>query len=408
MLFTGCNFARRICHHDNHRDSTITARNSRIPCAIESRLQRADREQRDFTHMSCRHHITVNVMPLQSGPASDRAPACSLDEIGCMTNCATGNDHSTRGSDMSISSAIPMARPFDKARAGAAGFWLAVLLGVAAPAHAETQTPDSVVAIVNGQKILESDIKTADDILGRNIPSSEPLERRDSIVRFVIDGVLLAQAAKDRNIVDEADLQRRTTYARNQGLAEHLLAVVGQQAVTEEAMRKAYEEVVVKGAPTEPELHLRHILFMIPPPADDAAVKAAEQKAQAAIARINKGEDFAVVVSEMSDDPVTKSRGGDYDWRLRGEMGKEYADVAFKLKKGEVSAPFKTAVGWHILKLEDMRTRKPVEYEKIRDRIAAVVANAAQLQLVDKVRSEAKIEHVNQPQPEDKETVGRK
>ncbi|WP_061021279.1 peptidylprolyl isomerase [Bradyrhizobium sp. CCH5-F6] len=309
---------------------------------------------------------------------------------------------------MSVSSPILTARPFDKARAGTASFWLALLLGAAAPALAQAQTPDSVVAIVNGQKILESDIQVADDILGRNLLTREPLERRDTLVKILIDGVLLSQAAKDRNIVDEADLQRRMTFARNQGLSNHFLTVVGQQAVTEEAMRKAYEEVVVKGAPTEPELHLRHIVFMIAPPADDAAVKAAEQKAQAAIARINKGEDFAVVVADMSEDPVTKNRGGDYDWRARGEMGKEYAEIAFKLKKGEVSAPFKTAVGWHILKLDDMRTRQPAAYDKVRDRLAVLVANAAQLELVDKIRSEAKIERVDQPQGADKATVGRK
>ncbi|KQT03023.1 MULTISPECIES: peptidylprolyl isomerase [unclassified Bradyrhizobium] len=310
---------------------------------------------------------------------------------------------------MSVSSATLMARrPFDKARAGAASFWLALLLGVAAPALAQAQTADPVVAVVNGQNILESDIQVADDILGRNLLAREPLERRDTLVKILIDGVLLSQAAKDRNIVDEVDLQRRATFTRNQGLANHFLTVVGQRAVTEEAMRKAYEEVVVKGASTEPELHLRHIVFMIAPPADDAAVKAAEQKAQAAIARIRKGEDFAAVVTEMSEDPVTKSRGGDYDWRVRGEMGKEYAEIAFELKKGEVSAPFKTAVGWHILKLDDMRTRQPADYEKIRDRLAVLVANAAQLELVDKIRSEAKIEYISRPQGADKETVGRK
>ena len=124
--------------------------------------------------------------------------------------------------------------------------------------------------------------------------------------------------------------------------------------------------------------------------------------------RINKGEDFAHVVAEMSEDPVTKARGGDYDWRARGEMGKEYADIAFKLKKGEVSAPFKTAVGWHILKLEDERTRKPVEYDKLRDRLAALVANAAQMELMDKVRAEAKIERPDQTSSVDKGTVGQK
>lgn len=304
--------------------------------------------------------------------------------------------------------AFRMPRPLASARAGAATVWLAAMLGMGAPAFAQSPSPESVVVVVNGSKILESDLQVADEVIGRNLLVREPVERRETLLKLVIDSLLLSQVAKDRHIADEADLQRRLTFARNQGLSNHLLTVIGEQAVTEDAMRKAYEEVVVKGVPTEPELHLRHLVFMIAPPGDDDAIKAAEQKAKAAMERINKGDDFTVVVAEMSEDPVTKARGGDYDWRARGEMGREYADIAFKLKKGEVSAPFKTAVGWHILKLDDLRTRKPADYDKIRDRLAALVASAAQMELVDKVRAEAKIERLDQASAVEKGTVGLK
>lgn len=309
---------------------------------------------------------------------------------------------------MNVLPGFRMPRPVTRTRAGAATVWLAVALGAGAPAFGQSPAADSVVAIVNGNKILESDLQVADDVIGRNLLVREPVERRETLLKMLIDSVLLSQVAKDRHIADEADLQRRANFARNQSLANHLLVVVGEQAVTEEAMRKAYEEVVVKGVATEPELHLRHLVFMIAPPGDDAAVKAAEQKAKVAMERINKGEDFTAVVAEMSEDPVTKARGGDYDWRARGEMGREYADVGFRLKKGEVSAPFKTAVGWHILRLDDLRTRKPADYDKIRDRLAALVASAAQMELIDKVRAEAKIERPDQTGATDKATVGLK
>ncbi|MFB9265483.1 peptidylprolyl isomerase [Bradyrhizobium erythrophlei] len=288
------------------------------------------------------------------------------------------------------------------ARAGAAAVCVAVVLGAGGPTFGQSPSADPVIAVVNGSKIHESDLQLADEVIGRNLLVRDPVERRETLSKMVIDTVLLAQAAKDRKIEDEADLQRRVVFARNQGLTNHLLAVVGQRAVTEEAMRKAYDEVVVKAATSETELHLRHLVFMIAPPQDDAAVKAAEAKATAAMERLNKGEEFTAVVTDVSEDPATKARGGDYDWRQRGELGKEYADVAFKLKKGEVSQPFKTAVGWHILKLEDERPRKPVDYEKLRDRLAAMVATAAQMELVDKLRAEAKVERLDQLRDADK------
>ncbi|HZC94788.1 MAG TPA: peptidylprolyl isomerase, partial [Bradyrhizobium sp.] len=142
---------------------------------------------------------------------------------------------------------------------------------------------------------------------------------------------------------------------------------------------------------------------LIKEPKDDAAVKEAEEKAKAALKRINAGEDFAAVVADVSEDPVTKAKGGDFEWRSRAEMGKEYADVAFTLKNGEVSAPIRTAVGWHIIKLEDQRKRKPIPLERIRDRVAAMVAANAQFELVDKLRSEAKIERLDGQNGADKE-----
>jgi peptidylprolyl isomerase/peptidyl-prolyl cis-trans isomerase C len=308
---------------------------------------------------------------------------------------------------MNVVPAFRMSTPITAARAGAAAVWLAVMLGTAGPAFSQSASQsastDPVLVVVNGTQVHESDLQLVDEIIGRNLPTHDKVERRESLLKMLIDTILLGQVAKDRKIEDEADIQRRINFARNQGLMNHLLSVVGQQAVTEESIRKAYEDVVLAAAKNDPEVHLRHIFFQIKEPKDDAAVKDAEEKAKAALDRIKKGEDFAAVVADVSEDPTTRARGGDFDWRTRAEMGKEYADVAFKLKKGEVSPLIRTAVGWHIIKLdEDQRTRKPMELEKIRGRVAAMVAASAQIDLVEKTRSAAKIERLDGANATDK------
>jgi peptidyl-prolyl cis-trans isomerase C len=303
---------------------------------------------------------------------------------------------------MNLLPALRLSGPIATARAGTAALLLAAMLGTAAPSFGETPGADSVIAVVNGTQVHESEVRLADEMIGRNLPTQDRVERREAVLKVLIDTILLSQAAKDRNIADQADLQRRMTYARNQGLMNQLLSVTGQQAVTEEAVRTAYEEVVVKPASQEIELHLRHMIFKTAEPKDDAAVQASEEKAKAALERVNKGEDFAAVVADVSEDPTTKAKGGDFDWRSRAQMGKEYAEVAFTMKKGEVSQLIRTSFGWHIIKLEDQRTRKPVDFDKIRDRVAAMVASRAQLELIDKVRAEAKIERIDQVSLADK------
>jgi peptidyl-prolyl cis-trans isomerase C len=304
---------------------------------------------------------------------------------------------------MNVVPAFRMSNPLAAARAGAAAILLAVMLGTAGSTFAQSPAADRVVAIVNGTQIHESDIQLADEIIGRNLTTQDKVERRDTLLKMFIDTILLSKMAKERKIVDEADLQRRIAFARNQGLMNHLLSVVGQQAVTDESIRNAYEEVVVKAANNEPELHLRHLFFLFKDPKDDAAAKEAEEKANAALKRLKGGEDFAAVAADVSEDPAAKAKGGDFQWRIRSEMGKEYADVAFSLKNGEVSPLIKTAVGWHIVKLEDRRTRKPMALEKMRERIAAMVAANAQFELVDKLRTEAKIERPDTQNAADKE-----
>lgn len=305
---------------------------------------------------------------------------------------------------MNVVRALRMSNPITAARTAGITALLAVTLGATTPGFGQAGNADPVVATVNGTPIRESELQLADEIVGRNLPTQDVVERREALLKMLIDTVVLADVAKQRKIEDQDDIKRRVNFARNQGLMNELLSVVGAKAVTEEAIRKAYDEVVLKAATHEPEMHLRHILFLIKEPKDDAAVKAAEEQAKTALKRIKGGEDFAAVVTDMSEDPIAKARGGDFDWRIRAEMGKEYADTASTLKKGEVSPIFKTAVGWHIIKLEDQRPRAPMPLEKIRDRVAAMVAASAQFELVDKARSEAKIERTAAaiPAPADK------
>jgi peptidylprolyl isomerase/peptidyl-prolyl cis-trans isomerase C len=303
---------------------------------------------------------------------------------------------------MKVVSAFRASNPLATARAGTAAILLAAVLGTTGQTFAQSPAADRVVAVVNGTPIHESDIKVTDDIVGRNLNSQDPVERHDIILKMYIDTLLLSKVANDRKIVDDADLQRRVTFARNQGLMNHLLVTVGQQAVSDASIRKTYEDVVVKAANNEPELHLRHIFFLFKDPKDDAAVKEAGEKANAALKRIKAGEDFAAVAADVSEDPITKAKGGDFEWRGRAEMGEEYAKVAFTMKKGEVSAPIKTAVGWHIIKVEDQRSRTPMALDKIRGRIAAMVAANAQFEFVDKLRSEAKIERFDVQDASDK------
>jgi peptidyl-prolyl cis-trans isomerase C len=76
-------------------------------------------------------------------------------------------------------------------------------------------------------------------------------------------------------------------------------------------------------------------------------------------------------------------------------MVPEFADVAFKMYPGQLSNPVKTQFGWHVIKLEDKRTKQPPEFEKVKDQIEAYLARKAQADFIAKLRQSAKVERLD-------------
>lgn len=78
-------------------------------------------------------------------------------------------------------------------------------------------------------------------------------------------------------------------------------------------------------------------------------------------ARILKGEDFAKLAKEFSDDPGSKNSGGDLGWQAPGVFAAEFQSTLESLKKDEISSPFRTQFGWHIAQVLERRTRDVTE-----------------------------------------------
>ena len=253
----------------------------------------------------------------------------------------------------------------------------------AAPAVA--QAADPVIAKVDGAEVRESDLTLAEEDLGSNIPQQLNGDaRRDFILSYLTDIILVAKAAEGKKVADTPDFKTKLNFIRSKLLMETILQSEGKTAVTEQAMKKVYEDAVKQMGGDE-EVRARHILVPT------------EAEAKAIIAQIMKGESFEKLAKEKSKDPGAAAQGGDLGYFSKDQMVPEFAEMAFKLPKGTISDPVKTQFGWHIIRVEDKRSKAPPPFEQVKDQVETFVQRKAQADYVTKLREAAKVERLDKP-----------
>jgi peptidyl-prolyl cis-trans isomerase C len=255
-----------------------------------------------------------------------------------------------------------------------------MVLFTALPVRAEDANP--VLAKVNGAEIRQSDMAIAEEELGPSLEKMDPATRHENLLAFLIDMKIVSKAAEDKKVADGDEFKRRLAFARNRLLMDQLLANEGKAATTDEAMKKVYDDAA-KQIAGEQEVRARHILVET------------EDEAKAVKAELDKGADFAELAKKKSKDPGAAD-GGDLGFFTKDQMVPEFSAVAFSLEPGKISDPVKSQFGWHIIKVEEKRNRKPPEFDQVKAQIEAYVTRKAQADYVAKLREGAKIERMDQ------------
>jgi peptidyl-prolyl cis-trans isomerase C len=259
-----------------------------------------------------------------------------------------------------------------------------VLGGLTLTVRAYAADADPVLVRVNGSDIKESDVKLAEEELGPSLPAQmDAATKRESIINYLIDMRVVAKAAEGRKLADSDDFKRRAEFTRQRLLMDALLSVDGKAALTDEAERKVYEDAA-KQISGDQEVHARHILVET------------EDEAKQVVAELKKGADFADLAKKKSKDPGA-SDGGDLGFFTKDQMVPEFSTAAFSLEPGKISDPVKSQFGWHIIKVEEKRSRKAPDFEQVKPQIETYLTRKAQAETVTKLRAEAKVERLDQP-----------
>lgn len=256
---------------------------------------------------------------------------------------------------------------------------LIALLAASGSLKAQTKTdPNTVLAKGAGIEVKQSDLDLAEEEVGAQLQGVDDATKREQLLGYLIDLKIVAKAAEDKKLGDDADFKRRLAFARERMLMDRLLATEGKLAVTEAEMRKIYDEAA-KQITSEEEVHARHILVET------------EDEAKQIIADLKKGGDFAALAKAKSKDPGG-AEGGDLGFFTKDQMVPEFSAAAFKLAPGSLSDPVKSQFGWHVIKVEEKRNKKAPDFDQVKPQIEQYAMRKAQSELVTKLRDQTKVE----------------
>jgi peptidyl-prolyl cis-trans isomerase C len=214
--------------------------------------------------------------------------------------------------------------------------------------------------------------------------AKEFFQGTEGTARFVDELVkkeLLYIEAKNRGLDKNKDFQKKVEEFKKITLINQILEKEIESAakVTDKDIKDYYDKHK-EDFMVNTQVRLSHIVVK----ADDDAKKVYE--------RLKKGEDFAKVASEVSLDKASAKAGGDIGNFKRGEMKPELEDVAFRLKKGEISMPIRLKDGVHIIKVTDAKG-SVLEFDKVKGLIGQRMAAEKQRESFDKFIENLKKKH---------------
>jgi len=259
----------------------------------------------------------------------------------------------------------------------------------AAPA-APVPASDKVLARAEGGiTVTEADIALAAEDPALSLPGMSDAQKRDLLIGYMVDLKLGAKAAQAAKVGESPEFGRKLAYFREKLLLDEHLDREVKKAVTLEAVRKLYDETVKTMKP-EPEVRARHILVE------------GEDEAKTIAARLKGGEDFAKTAAETSKDPGSKTDGGDLGFFTKDRMVEPFAEAAFKMEPGQISDPVKSQFGWHVIRVEEKRTKPVPAFDEMKEQVEQYLTRKTQQDLVLKIRQSAKVERLDAPKAEAK------
>jgi peptidyl-prolyl cis-trans isomerase C len=264
--------------------------------------------------------------------------------------------------------------------------WILFLTLLLAACNTSTDTAhpirDPALAQVNGTRITVDQYNQKWSQLPNGIRASYagPNGKKEFLGELITRELLLEKARRMKLDQDKTTGDRVEDFRQRLLLDAVLHELVEKKIEVTEDELKAYFTAHRDSLPLIEEARARHILV------------GTEAEAKTVLNRLRRGADFASLARTHSIDPGSKDKGGDLGRVRKGRMLPELEEAVFGLKPGRISGIVKTAYGYHIIRVQNRQSRKPLAVEEVRDEIRKQIAKEKETALFEELVKTLKAE----------------
>jgi peptidyl-prolyl cis-trans isomerase C len=250
-----------------------------------------------------------------------------------------------------------------------AALWAQIPPTTSAAPPAAAITPDTVVVTVDGKKLTAGDVRKLASALPPQNQQHFAADPKEFLRQWALLGKVAAMAEKAK-LDQQSPVKERLEYQRQLILSQAAIEQQFERIPAPETEWKAFYEKN-KAMFSQAKLKVIYIPFNARPNAADANAPKplteaeAKTQAEAALAEIRKGTDFAVVVKKYSRDPVSAAKGGEFGSMKRSDptVPNEIKAAIFSTKAGETAPPFRHTNGYYLFRV-DAYIEQPYEQVK--------------------------------------------
>ncbi len=239
-----------------------------------------------------------------------------------------------------------------------------------------------VVATIGGEPVTEADIAFAQSGLDPQYSKLPEDQRRLAALAALIDIRAVAIKARRAKFDQSEEFKKQIAFLNERALHDAFFKAEVVDKVTDADVRARYDKEIA-AAPPQNEVRARHILVKT------------EEEAKDIIKKLDGGAKFEDLAKEKSSDG-SAGDGGDLGYFGPGQMVPEFEKQAFTLDVGKYTKePVKTQFGFHVIKVEDKRTKQPPAFEQVAAQVRDVLLRERYVETARAYRDELKVEWVD-------------